>query len=892
MGVSNKRDWGLLVAILMPLIALLPTLGDGIVAGADVEVHVHRIHAMALALQEGTLWPRWIPYLHVGYGYPIFNFYAPGYVYATALLEIAGLHITTAYNVMQSAAWMFGSAGMYLLARRFLPAPAALLSVALWAYAPSRLYEVWWQGSLAQIVGASFMPWLLIGVLKNATKPTFRSVLAIALPFAALILSHSPMMYISAIYGALLACAAPIWITRTHFREVLRRWLYIGSGFALGIGLAAIFLMPTLLELRYVIISQGLDETFNYLVEQFLPATEIFTLPRLIDTSDMYLDFPRTLGLVGGILGAFGIIALIVRKRWGLLLALVAGLGFTLFMLLDESLALWLAIPQFENLRFPARLLRMGAVLLALLGGASLLLLPQRWQLRAMGAGLVLVIAQIMPLIKPYDAWLNWENISALDEIYHERDDRTWGTVSYNEFNPIWGEDIYLDVPVYLERYEADPFHMRVLERDIAALNWQGLAGENISSNTLRVTTDEARAVRFRQYYFPGWQATVDGEPAALYADEQLGLITLDLPAGESIVELNYRGTLVQRIATTISIVSAIIAFSLWRIGKPSQVALTEPLALRPAIITTAGIVVAALFTQQVIVPNNWFKLQSAPDDPAYMQARIDATFAEQITLLGYTLHDAAISIENPLDIDLYWRVPQPITDNLTPRVQLLNWTQTAALAVREPILPAAGATSDFDPQRFARDPHTLRLLNPDAPPFVGRISVQMIAPDGSALQLPDGSDRLLLDVPIAINTADDRDLLIDSLNVQYGDVARLHCATITPEGAFYRLDLLWEFLTTPPQELVVMVHGLDAAGDLVVNGDGQPFAGNYPSQHWRTGQILLEERRIEADQVSSIAIGLYRRDDVQRLPATIAGEPLSNNQFVISLSEETTCSQ
>ena len=98
----QKLDWGFVIALLLPLIVALPTWGDGIAAGADVAVHVHRIHAMSEALQTGNLWPRWISYLHLGYGYPIFNFYAPGYVYFTALFELIGLPSAIAYNLVQT----------------------------------------------------------------------------------------------------------------------------------------------------------------------------------------------------------------------------------------------------------------------------------------------------------------------------------------------------------------------------------------------------------------------------------------------------------------------------------------------------------------------------------------------------------------------------------------------------------------------------------------------------------------------------------------------------------------------------------------------------------------------------------------------------------------------
>jgi hypothetical protein len=886
----SKFDWGIIAALLLPLITALPTWGNGIAAGADVEVHVHRIHAITLALQHGILYPRWIPYLHLGYGYPIFNFYAPGYAYFTALFELAGLHITNAYNLVQTLAWSFGSVGMYLLARRFLPAPAALLAAALWTYAPSRLYEVWWQGSLAQIVAASFMPYLMLGVVKTAHEPNLRRILSIALPFAALILTHTPMMYISAIYAAPLAFAAPIWYSKNDIRGILKRWLTIGAGFTLGIGLAAIFLIPTLLELKYVIISQGIDETFNYLNDQFLPLSEIFLLPRLIDSTDLYLDFPRTLGLVGGILSLLGIPALVMRKQWGLLLLSIIGLGFTVFMLLNQSLFLWLTIPGFANLRFPGRLLRIGAMLIGMLGGASLLILPKRYQIAGMFVGIALAIAQIMPLIKPYDVWLNWQNISALDEVEHELRDRTWGTVSYNEFNPIWGETIALDTPTSNERFIEHPFQLRLYGQDIAATNWEGFWQENITDDTLLITSDQARAVRFRQYYFPGWQATVNGEPVEIYPDDELGLIAVDLSAGEHTVTLKYVGTPLQRVATGISLVSVVIAFALFVVDKsePKPVS-QEALNSKVAISILLAVMGFTLFNQLVIQPNGWFKYQSPVTQPRYMETALNIPFGDDIVLLGYTLHEDSISPDNPLQIDLYWHTPTGTEVNYRPQVQLVNLTQTSAWAVSNPLQPYAGETSTFTPDRFARDPHSLRLNNADTPPYVGRFMVQLFGPDG-ALTLADGTNRLLLDSLIRIETASMQ--VANLLNYQLADVAELYCASVTKSENQFLLDLYWHITGETERELVVMVHGLNAAKELVENGDGVPFAGDYPSIFWREGQTLREIRTLPYNpDVETIAVALYTRDTVERLPVTRENESVQDNQILLNITDNP-CSQ
>jgi hypothetical protein len=639
--------------------------------------------------------------------------------------------------------------------------------------------------------------------------------------------------------------------------------------------------------LKYVAISQGIDETFNYLHDQFLPLSEIFLLPRLLDSTDLYLDFPRTLGIVGGVLSLIGIAALIKRKQWGLLLISVIGLVFTVFMLLNQSLFLWLTIPGFANLRFPARLLRIGAVLVSMLGGASLLLLPKRYQLVGMVFGIALTVAQIIPLIKPYDVWLNWDNISALDEIEHEAQDRTWGTVSYNEFNPIWGETYALDLPSSRSYYVDKPFQLRLYGQDIAAVNWQGYSQENISDHTLLITTDRARAVRFRQYYFPGWQATVDGEPAEIYPEDELGLITVDLPAGEHIVTLNYVGTTVQRIATVISLVSVGISLALFVVDK-SEPKPTQPdiLDAKSAIVVMSAITAFALLNQMMIQPNGWFKYHSPPTQPHYMETPLNIPFGEDIVLLGYTLHQDSITSEQPLQIDLYWHTPDGTDVNYRPQVQLVNLTQTAAWAVSNPLQPYAGETSTFTPDRFARDPHTLRLNSADTPPYVGRIMIQLFSPDG-ALRLADGSDKLLLEPLIRIETAN---LAVNNLlDYQLDDVANLYCVSVTHDDNQFLLDLYWHITNETERELVVMVHGLSANGESVENSDGAPFNGDYPSMLWRTGQTLHETRTIPYNSaIQTIAVSLYTRDTVERLPVMHNDEAVPDNQILLNLTENT----
>ena len=108
-----KLDYGLLLAALLPLIAILPTLnGDQVINTADGVFHVHRIFAMTTLMQHGDFYPRWIPYFHLGYGYPVFNFYAPLATWLSGVLGLIGISAPLAFSLIVALGWMVGSMGV------------------------------------------------------------------------------------------------------------------------------------------------------------------------------------------------------------------------------------------------------------------------------------------------------------------------------------------------------------------------------------------------------------------------------------------------------------------------------------------------------------------------------------------------------------------------------------------------------------------------------------------------------------------------------------------------------------------------------------------------------------------------------------------------------------
>jgi hypothetical protein len=754
-----RIDLGYLVAAVTPLPAILASTTSGIIAAADSVVHLHRLHAMYLLVSAGDVYPRWTPYFHLGYGYPVFNFYAPGSYLLGAGLQLLGFDAFAAFNLLAALAWIIGSVGCYALARRFLPSYSALLASCLWAYAPSRLFEVWDQGSLPQMLAAACIPWLFWGMTKGLSKSTSNllAVIYVALPFTAIVYFHQPMTFIAALFALLYGIIMLMWSGRAGWRSSLQVAVRLGTAVMLAGELSAAFVLPIVSELRHVAGATGTDDTISYLTSQFLLPTDLFQQPALTDLTDLRREMPSTFGLLPGLLALVGFAALIRRKP-SVALILAAGTLVTCFMLLEISLPVWERIPYLAQLRFPERFLRVGVVFVALLGAAALLWLPVRW--RAMGAAVACagVVLAAMPQVVPIQNFLTHKPLSAVDEIEMEMTAYTWGSTSYNEFNPVWGERIPLDPPSDIERYREQPLAIRVQDFDCP-----GGEFEVMGDRQYYVRATLGCTIMFRQFYFPGWEVTLNELSVEPFPETSAGLITIRLPAGEHFVELIYAGTATQAAGEAISLLSLLItvsftAWSLWRLQTPLEIrsdagSNEQQLSTYTIILWTSSITILAVVVGAWLSPHTTlFRLQSPADAPAHMETRSDIDFGGVFTLLGYTLHDTSIYVGGSIDIELYWRAQRPIDIQYRPIVQIVDQAITTAYAVSQPVSPGGGSTIGYPTDRFASELHRLELFA-YALPSDALISVQMVnALTGEALLLPDGRDRLTLATLIRIN--------------------------------------------------------------------------------------------------------------------------------------------
>ena len=153
-----------------------------------------------------------------------------------------------------------------------------------------------------------------------------------------------------------------------------------------------------------------------------------------------------------------------------------------------------------------------------------------------------------------------------------------------------------------------------------------------------QVNSPTAWTLQLHQFYFPGWQALVDGQPAAVQPTGPLALVGVDLPAGRHDVLLRFGLTPLRRAGWAITLLGlALTAALLWRM-RPWP---------RPASIVAAGLLGLALLGGGLTLAARW--TQPADGTPTAVHAQ----FGDEMALIGFTAPPA--QAQSGQEVTLTW---------------------------------------------------------------------------------------------------------------------------------------------------------------------------------------------------------------------------------------------
>ena len=82
-----------------------PLLRGKMVGSQDGYFHLFRLLELDRAARAGDLYPRWAPDFALGYGYPVFNYYAPLALYLALPWRLIGAGLTAWESLIGSASF-------------------------------------------------------------------------------------------------------------------------------------------------------------------------------------------------------------------------------------------------------------------------------------------------------------------------------------------------------------------------------------------------------------------------------------------------------------------------------------------------------------------------------------------------------------------------------------------------------------------------------------------------------------------------------------------------------------------------------------------------------------------------------------------------------------------
>lgn len=763
-----RLDPGFLVVLAICLLAVWPFLSRAsLPQETDAELHIFRVVELSYLVRGGEWYPRWAPNFYHGYGYPIFNYYAPlAYYLALPIELLPRLDAVDGVKFVFVLALLLAGLGMYGFVRDNWGRAAGYVAAAVYVYAPYVQYiDPHARGVLAESLSLGVFPLALWALDRLRGGGTFwRWVTAVFLT-AALLLSHNLMGIF--FFGMLLAWA--VWQTIQEIGGKRQSSNSIPQpsvpnllpilALLFGLLLSAFFWLPVFLERNAVNLNTLIGAGDNYdFRTHFLSWGELFTYTRRLDWGATEPQFAFNLGVAQWLLGGLGALMLLLRRARQPWQTAFFALSLTavLFLMLPISTFVWERLPFLPYFQFPWRLLGAAAAALAVLAGAGVaaLLAWRDWPEKAEGwltaVAVSLPLLLGLPLTQP-PPWPDFGPVSTLRMSLIENTGRWLGTTSTADYVPATVEMIPPRQEAVVSAFAANAPLDRV--NRVTLPEGTTVIGEEVTPLHFRYTIEAPQRFRLRLFLFdfPGWTVRLDGELVETELGRPEGFIVVPVPAGQHVVEVRFQNTPARTLAWVISGLALLLTLIVGLRILPSTV-YCSPFTVRNSQFTISldrWVLVSVLLITAVALlilsPLGVLHLHSMGNQVKPAQTAVYADFGRQIWLLGYDASTRQAQPGDELRVTLYWKAQAPLDINYQVFVHVLA-PDGFLSAQSDKINPGDYPTRRWPLDKYVRDEHVIHLPEGLAPGHYRVVAGLWSAADGWRLPVLDADGAQLGD--------------------------------------------------------------------------------------------------------------------------------------------------
>lgn len=528
---------------------VIPFLGDGIYLGHDIYAHLSYAKFFHNAFIFGQIPVRWIEWAQPGYSQPLFNYYQVGFYYLFSLIH---LYFPFIFSIKLAVAMLWGLGGIFIfLLTKRLGYLSGLFAFIIYMFSPYVLLDIFVRAAFPELMALSLMPAIFWSINRVILKTSWSYIIFLSFFLGFSLISHLPSVVI---FAPILISYSLLFVIHEN-----KYWKILDLIFAcfLGLGVAAFYLGPSLLELDLIQIGRLTSADFDF-HKHFISLDNIYTFIWGYNQSWMVpsISYPFILGLTQWFIWAGSFVMLLlkrIKKEKYLALFWIVGLFYSLFFASRFSSIFWENMFFLEFIQFPWRFFMIVPISSAILGAVFLNTLEK---------GHLKIILVLLALV--FNLW-----------IYHGylQDRKVIDVAYYNLDYAAWLKDDRATQNAYYE-----PGYNPVGVEKIPGWGWekyqtQGLVEELYGRDNRRifvVDLKEAENFVVNTHYFPKWRVMVNGEKVIPRSTNGYYFLSFDLDAGRSIVEIYLEDTWVRRISNYISSVSlgSIGSIMVFLIGK------------------------------------------------------------------------------------------------------------------------------------------------------------------------------------------------------------------------------------------------------------------------------------------------------------------------------------
>lgn len=555
----------ILILLLFIIPAVLPLFTSYVPGTADGLAHKFRLVDFEQSIAEGHLRPRWLSAQALGYGAPVNLFIYLFPYYFIAFFNTAGYSINVSTQIFEAATILLSGLFMFLLVRKLWDTKAALAAGVVYAWAPYHLLSIYLYEGWGEMGAFVFLPLLLYLILmlwdvlnQHSQKVQISNFkfqiifLALVISWALFVLTHNVSAYMMSPVILILGFIA--------FDFKIKPFLVIINAFVMTMFISAFFWMPAIMMNKFTaypaLIAREIWMRGSYF--KSLATLTQFAWQSITSGVTHYYDF--TIGIplfISGVASFFILIALLVKKHkkkmqpdnLHFLIAVLTVFFLSLYTANHASDWIW-NIPLLHYIVYPFRFLLPVTFTGSILAG---------YLSRKNTA--VTVLFAIMAVIAGWPYTNPWVDHFPFDDAYFKSNQtifmapKTMKNMATKEFVPVWVKEDYLhelESKYWTSGKLSDKFSV---PDNAGTIITTKVTNESFSGKA-DMKTDAL--VTANTFYFPNWEAKIDGTPATVAKDIN-GLLVLQVPKGQHQLDFNFSVSQTENTGNFISVAGIII---------------------------------------------------------------------------------------------------------------------------------------------------------------------------------------------------------------------------------------------------------------------------------------------------------------------------------------------